>query len=147
MIEVIRRRTVSASPQVVKAVLLDLEHLGRLLPRAEKVEVHGGTENRARVVITVRAGALGARRIDGEARVLPDGLRFVAVRPVQVDVQWTIQQRGDHSEVSIRFTADPAGPLGQLSRFVPRGIVEHRIAQELDRTLDALETLVERKES
>lgn len=147
MIEVIRRRVVGASAQVVKDVILDLEHLGRLLPRAEKVEVQGGNENRARVTISVRAGPLGLQRIDGEARVLPDGLRFIAVRPVQLDTQWTIRERGDQSEVSIRFAADPVGPLGALGRFVPRRIVEHRIAQELDRTLDVLETLVTRQES
>lgn len=142
MIEVMRRRAIAAPGAAVRAVLVDMEQLGRLLPHVERLEVQATGENRARVAITVRAGKLGAQRIEGEARMLADGVRFIAVRPVQLDSQWTVQERGPASDVSLRFAVEPDGPLAAISRFIPRRIVEQRIGQELERSLDALQALV-----
>ncbi len=68
-------------------------------------------------------------------------MRFVAVSPVQVDAHWTVQARGDATEVIARLRIDLQKVLGAFSRFVPRRLVEQRIGQELETSLDALERL------
>ncbi len=73
--------------------------------------------------------------------MLEDGMRFVAVSPVQVDAHWTVHARGDATEVIARLRIDLHKVLGAFSRFVPRRLVEQRIGQELEISLDALERL------
>jgi uncharacterized membrane protein len=142
MINVERRRILQAPVHVVRAILVDVEHLPQLMPRVERVEVRGNTDNRARLALDFRAGRLGTQRIEGEARILEDGLRFVAVRPAQIDARWSAQEHGATTEVTARLTIDSGSLLGPISRFVPRALVEQRIAKELEASLDALEQLV-----
>jgi carbon monoxide dehydrogenase subunit G len=142
MIKVERRRTVAAPGRVIRAILTDVEHMPQLMPRVERVEVRGATDNRARLALDVRAGHFGTQRVEGETRILDDGLRFVAVRPAQIDAHWTVQERGESSEVIARLTIDTSALLGPLDRLVPRMLIEGRIARELDASLDALERLV-----
>lgn len=144
MIDVERRRMIGAPASKIKALLDDIEHLERLLPRVEKVEVQGKTENRARLAVSLRAGRLGLRRLEGEARMLENGLRFVVVRPAQIDARWTIRERGATSEVTAHLSVDPTGLLGSLGRFLPRRALEARLSQELDASLQALEDLSHR---
>ena len=141
MIDVEQRKTIRAPAATVKAVLADLEHLQRLLPRAERVEVQARTENRARLAITLRAGRL-VQRIEGEARILENGLRFVAVQPAEVDARWTVEERGGACEVTARLAIDPGQMLGPLGRFLPQRMIVERIGQELEASLRALEGLV-----
>ena len=144
MIEVERRRTILAPAPVVRAILVDVENLQQLMPRVEHVEVRGNTDNGARLALDFRGGPIGTQRIEGEARILDDGLRFVAVRPAQIDARWSVQERGGTTEVTARLTIDPGGMLGSLGRFVPRALIEQRLAKELDASLQALEELVAR---
>ncbi len=141
MIDVERRRMIRAPAATIKAVLNDIEHVQRLMPRVEKVEVQGQTENRARLAIHVRAGPLGSRRLDGEARLLDDGLRFVMVRPAQIDSRWVVRERGDVNEVIAYLSIDLSGLLGSLGRWLPRRVIEARIGDELDASLQALDEL------
>jgi carbon monoxide dehydrogenase subunit G len=143
MFQVERRKLIAASPDVVKAALVDLEQMQRLFPQAERVEVRGATVERARVTVTVRAGRLGTQHIDGEARILPNGVRFVAVRPIQIDSRWTVEARGDKSEVTASLTIELGGPLAALGRLAPRTLVERRIGRELDEALDTLARTVQ----
>ncbi len=142
MFEVERRKTIAAPPDKVKAVLADVEHLDRLLPQAENVEVRGITPDRARVTIALRAGKLGLQRFDGEARILPNGLRFVAVQPTQVDARWTVEARGEGSEVVAHLLIRPGGMLQSFSRFLPRRPIEEKLGQELDTSLQALDQIL-----
>lgn len=144
MIDVERRRTIRVPAQMVRAILVDVEHMQQLMPRVERVEVRGNTDNRARLALDFRTGRFGTQRIEGEARMLHDGLRFVAVRPAQIDARWSVQERGDATEVIARLTIDIGGLLGSVGRFVPRALLEQRMAKELDASLDALERLVAR---
>ncbi len=144
MIEVERRRTILAPVPVVRAILVDVEHLQQLMPRVEHVEVRGNTDKGARLALDFKGGPIGTQRIEGEARILDDGLRFVAVRPAQIDARWSVQERGGTTEVTARLTIDPGGMLGSLGRFVPRALIEQRLAKELDGSLDALEQLLAR---
>ena len=142
MIDVERRKTIHAPASAVKTALIDVEHLQRLLPMAERVEVRGSDGNRARLAITLRVGKLGLQRVDGEARILENGLRFVAVQPMQIDSRWTVQERGETSEVTAHLSIDLDRMLGSLGRFLPRRMIEQRIAHELEASLQALEGLV-----
>jgi carbon monoxide dehydrogenase subunit G len=141
MYEVERHRIVAAPPDKVKAALQDVEHLNRLLPQAEKVEVRGVTADRARVMLALRIGPMGLQRVDGEARFLPNGVRFVAVHPMQVDARWTVEPKGEGSEVTAYLRVQPGGLLQSFGRFLPRRPVENQIGQELDASLQALATI------
>ena len=66
------------------------------------------------------------------------------VRPVQIDARWSVQERGGTTEVTARLMIDPGGMLGPLGRFVPRALIEQRLAKELDASMDALEQLLAR---
>lgn len=142
MIDVERRRTIAAPASVVRSLLIDVEQMSRLMPRISSVEVRGSTDNRARMALNFRTSRFGTQHIEGEARILDDGLRFVAVRPAQIDARWIVQGRGAGSEVTARLTIDTAALLGPIDRFVPRALIENRIGKELDASLDALEQLV-----
>lgn len=142
MIEVERRRTIAAPADAVKAVLTDVEQLQRLLPRVERVEVFGSTGNRARLVLTVRFRRLGPQRIEGEARILDNGLRFVAVQPAQIDARWTLQSRGDATEVAAHWSIEPGRMLRTVTRLMPRRLLEERIGREVEGSLQALEEAV-----
>jgi carbon monoxide dehydrogenase subunit G len=143
MFQVERRKLIAAPPDVVKAALADLEQMQRLFPQAERVEVRGATAERARVTVTVRVGRLGTQHIDGEARILSNGVRFVAVRPIQIDSRWTVEARGDQSEVTASLTIELGGPLAALGRLAPHALVERRIGRELDEALDTLARTVQ----
>lgn len=142
MIQVERRKTIAAPVDVVKAALSDVEHLDRLLRRVERVEVQGSTAERARVTLALRTSRFGVMRIDGEARLLPNGTRFVAVKPLQIDSRWTVEARGDATEVTAQLAIELAPILGAFARFVPARMVESKLSQELDESLQALERLV-----
>lgn len=141
MIKVERRRTILAPAQTIRALLIDIESMPKLMPRIDNVEVRGSTDNRARLALNFRTRRFGTQRIEGEARILDDGLRFVAVRPAQIDVRWSVQQHGEGSDVTATLTIDTGILLGPLDRFVPRAMIEQRIGKEIDASLDALEQL------
>jgi carbon monoxide dehydrogenase subunit G len=141
MIDTQRKRLISAPAGAIREILVDATRMSQLMPRVEQVEVQGATAERARITLSFRLGKLGLQRVTGEARMLEDGMRFVAVSPVQVDAHWTVQTRGDATEVIARLRIDLQKVLGAFSRFVPRRLVEQRIGQELETSLDALERL------
>ncbi len=141
MIDTQRKRVISAPAGVIRGILVDATRIPQLMPRVEQVEVQGATAKRARITLSFRLGKLGIQRVTGEARMLEDGMRFVAVSPVQVDAHWTAHARGDATEVIARLRIDLSKVLGAFSRFVPRRLVEQRIGQELETSLDALERL------
>ena len=142
MIDVERRKMIGTPASRIKAALADVKNLQHLLPQAERVEVQGSNEHRARLTISLRAGKLGLQRLDGEARILPNGLRFVAVRPAQIDASWTFREQGEASEVTAHLSIEPGGMFGPLGRWIPRRIIEQRIGQEIEASLQALEELV-----
>lgn len=142
MFEVERRKQIAAPVDTVKAALADVENLHRFIPQAERVEVRGLTAERARVTVFFRAGHLGVQRVEGEARILPNGIRFVAVQPVQIDSRWTVEARGELSEVVAQLKLELGGSLGALSRFMPRRLVEGKIGEELDEALATLARIV-----
>ncbi|GAC1538449.1 MAG: hypothetical protein NVS2B7_09430 [Herpetosiphon sp.] len=136
-----RRRQIPAPPEQVLKIISDPEQLSRLMPRAEQVEIVPRPEGRARVSITMRAGPLGRRRIDGEARPLPDGLRFIAVVPVEIDMQITVKAAESGSEVTSRLDINLAKLLGPLARLMPKTVLDREVGQQLDDSLNALEQL------
>ncbi len=140
MFTVERRRSFDVPPERVRAVLGDVEQLSRLLPRAERVDILARNENRARVAVTVRLGRFGSQRVEGEARMLEDGVRFVAVQPMQIDVRWMIIPRDGGCDVTVRLVTEVPTKMAAMARFVPQRMIEERIGAELEAVLAALAT-------
>lgn len=138
MITVERKRTLHAPPDRIRAALIDLQNMPRLMPRVQHVEVLSSNENRTRLALTLRFSKLGAQRIEGEARLLDDGLRFVAVSPMQVDTRWQIVPRGETTEVIARIMMELPKALNAFARFIPQRIIQDKIGSELEQSLDAL---------
>ncbi len=133
-----RKRSIDQPAERIKAIVADPAQLSRLMPRAERVEVLDRSENRARVAVVVRLGKLGAQRVEGEARLLDDGVRFVAVQPLQIDVRWTIVPRDQTTDVVVRLAAEAPAKLAAMARFIPQRMIEERIGVELESALTAL---------
>jgi uncharacterized membrane protein len=139
MITVERKRTIDLPAERVRAVLSDVDQMQRLMPRAERVEVLSRSENRARVAVSLRLGKFGTQRVEGEARMLEDGVRFVAVQPMEIDARWSIVPYNDGSEAVVRVATEVPRALGAFARLIPQRMIEERIGVELDAALQALE--------
>ncbi|WP_026370720.1 SRPBCC family protein [Kallotenue papyrolyticum] len=138
MLTVERKRLMGAPAQRVQALLNELERLPRWLPRLERVEVLSRTEQRARLALLVRLGRLGRQRVEGEARLLEHGLRFIAVEPAELDIRWLVLPRGEASEVQAQVALRLPPRFGALARFMPQRLIVDRIGAELDAGLEAL---------
>lgn len=143
MINVERKRTFAMSAERVRAVLSDVDQLSRLIPRADRVDVIARNESRARLLLIFRIGVLPPQRIEGEARMLEDGVRFVAVQPLQIDARYQVIARGESAEVVARLGTDIPKALASFARFIPQRRIEERIGVELDAALDALGHVLE----
>ncbi|HEX6292882.1 MAG TPA: SRPBCC family protein [Herpetosiphonaceae bacterium] len=139
MITVERKRNLDLPAERVRAVLSDVEQMQRLMPRAERVEVLSQNENRARLAVTLRFGRFGTQRVEGEARLLDDGVRFVAVQPMEIDARWTIVSYEAGTEAVVRVMTAMPRVLGAFARLIPHRVLEERIGVELEAALDALE--------
>ena len=140
MITVERKRSMDLPAERVRAVLLDVEQLHRLMPRADRVEVLARNENRARIAVLLRLGKFGTQRVEGEARMLEDGVRFVAVSPMEIDARWTIAAANQGSEAVVRVMTEVPRMLGRFAKLIPQRMIEERIGTELESALQALET-------
>jgi carbon monoxide dehydrogenase subunit G len=140
MIVVERKRRIDASPERVRALLADPTQLARLMPRAERVDVLAQSEQRARIAMLLRLGRLGTQRVEGEARRLNDGIRFIAVQPMQIDMQMVVGGH-DAAEITARLGVELPRALGSIARWIPRRLIEQRIGAELEQALDALEAV------
>ncbi len=146
MIVVERKRLIAAPAEQVRAVLADVDRLARVLPRVDRAEVLARSENRARLAIVVRLGRLGAQRIEGEARLLENGLRFVAVEPLQLDARWTVQSREAQSDVSAQIAFELPRRLAAMTRLIPQRLIVERVGAELESALERLESLAQQEE-
>lgn len=140
MFTVERKRIIHLPAERILAVLADVEHLERIMPRAERVEVLAQSENRARIAISLRLGKLGAWRVEGEARLADDGVRFVAVQPMQIDARWLVVPRGESAEVTARVVSELPAQFAKFARFIPQRLIEERVGMELESALTALES-------
>jgi uncharacterized membrane protein len=141
MITVERKRNIDLPAERVRAVVSDVEQMQRLMPRAERVEVLARNENRARVAVTLRLGRFGVQRVEGEARLLEDGVRFVAVQPMEIDARWTIVASNTSTEAIVRVMTEVPRALGAFARLIPQRMIEERIGAELETALSALESV------
>lgn len=132
-----RKGTLAAPPEAVLAVLNNVDNLQLIVPRAERVDVLQRGEGRARIAVTALR-----QRIEGEARLLDDGLRFVAVVPVELDVRWTVRAHGDGSEITLRVDVDLGKRFGAFASMLSSSIIGRQVGVELDASLDALAGLV-----
>lgn len=139
MITVERKRNIDLPAERVRAVLSDIEQLQRLMPRADRVDVLSRNENRARIAVLLRLGKFGTQRVEGEARMLEDGVRFVAVQPMEIDARWTIVAADEGSEAIVRVMTEVPRMLGRFARLIPQRMIEERIGTELEAALEALE--------
>lgn len=137
-----RRRLIDATSDKIRLVLGDFDQLQRLLPHVQRIAVQPNGEARARVTAVVNLGGFGLQQVAGEARLLENSLRFVAVQPVEIDARWSFQARGTATEVIAYLAIEPGGKLGMLGRFMPRRPIEARIGQELETSLSVLADLV-----
>jgi carbon monoxide dehydrogenase subunit G len=147
MIVIERKRMIAARAEQVRAVLSDLDQLDQLLPRVERAEVLAQGESRARMAITLRLGRLGTQRVEGEARVLDDGLRFVAVDPFEIDARWTVLPRESQSEVVARVAVDLPRKLAAMIRLLPQRMIGERVGGELESALARLESLAQGRDT
>lgn len=143
MITVESKRTLRAPVDRVRAVLADVDHLERLMPRAERIEITSRNENRARIALFLRFSKIPAQRVEGEARVLEDGVRFIAVQPMQIDARYLVQPRDGATDVVARLATEIPKALAPFARLIPQRMIEERVQRELDASLDALQALVE----
>lgn len=143
MINVERKRTFAVPAERIRAVLSDVDQLGRLIPRADRVEVLARNEQRARIMLLFRLGKLPLQRIEGEARLLEDGVRFVAVQPFQIDARYQVLARGESCEVVARLGTEIPKALASFARFIPQRRIEERIGVELENALDALQSALD----
>lgn len=141
-ITVERKRSFSAPLERIRAVLTDIDQLERLIPRAERVEVLARNEQRARVSVFMRISRLPLQRIEGEARLLDDGVRFIAVQPMQIDARYQLQARDTTTEVLVRLVTEVPKALSAVARLIPQRMIEERIGAELEAALNALEAAV-----
>lgn len=142
MFTVERKRSFNVPAERIRAVLIDVEQLSQVMPRAEKVEVLARGENRARVAVVVRLGKLGTQRVEGEARISEDGLRFVAVQPMQIDVRWSVVPRESGTDVIVRLNTEVPKAFGAMARLIPQRMIEERIGVELEGALAGLAGLM-----
>lgn len=143
MINVERKRTFAVPAERVRAVLQDVDQLNRLIPRADRVEIIARNESRARIALSFRVGMLPLQRIEGEARLLEDGVRFVAVQPVQIDARYQVLPRGESAEVIVRLATEIPKALASFARFIPQRRIEERVGVELEDALDALQAVID----
>lgn len=143
MINVERKRTFAVPAEQVRTVLQDVDQLKRLIPRAERVEVIARNESRARIALSFRVGVLPLQRIEGEARLLEDGVRFVAVQPFQIDARYLVLPRGESTEVVARLGTEIPRALASFARFIPQRRIEERVGVELEDALDALQAVID----
>ena len=141
MITVERKRNIDLPAERVRAVLSDVDQMQRLMPRAERVEVLARNENRARLAVTLRLGRFGVQRVEGEARLLEDGVRFVAVQPMEIDARWTIVPSNTSTEAVVRVMTEVPRKFGAFARLIPQRVIEERIGAELETALNALESV------
>lgn len=146
MIVVERKRLIAVPADRVRAVLADVDRLDQLLPRVERAEVLARSENRARLAVVVRLGRLGAQRIEGEARLLEHGLRFVAVEPLQIDARWTVLPREAQSDVIAQVSFELPRRLAAITRLIPQRLIVERIGAELESALERLESRAQQEE-
>jgi len=137
-----RKRTLRAPAQRIIAALQDAANLEALMPRVERVEVLARGDRRARLALHMRFSRLGSLRVEGEARELDDGTRFVAVQPIEIDSRFRVTAHGDESDVVARLSFELPRQLAPFARWVPQRMIQERVARELDATLDALGYLV-----
>lgn len=143
MINVERKRTFAVAAEQVRVVLQDVDQLKRLIPRAERVEVLARNESRARIALSFRLGVLPLQRVEGEARLLEDGVRFVAVQPLQIDARYQLVPRGESTEVTVRLGTEIPKALASFARLIPQRRIEERVGLELEDALDALQAVID----
>jgi carbon monoxide dehydrogenase subunit G len=137
-----RKRAFRAPAGRVVAALQDQANLQALMPRVERVDVLARGDRRARLALHMRLGRLGSMRVEGEARELDDGTRFISVQPMELDSRFQVTARGDESDVVARLSFQLPRQLEAVARWVPQRMIRERVARELDAALDALEDLV-----
>ncbi len=142
MFTVERKRSFDVPAERIRAVLTDVEQLSQVMPRTEKVEVLARGENRARVAVVVRLGKLGTQRVEGEARISDDGMRFVAVQPMQIDVRWIVVPREAATDVVVRLITELPKAFASMARLIPQRMIEERIGAELEAALTGLAGLL-----
>lgn len=142
IITVERRRAIRAPAKRIIAVLQNAASLEALMPRVERVEMLSRGDRRMRLALHMRFSRLGSLRVEGEARELDDGTRFVAVQPIEIDSRFHVAGHGDESEVVARLSFELPRQLAPFARWIPQRSIQERVARELDTTLEALEELV-----
>ncbi len=143
MISVERIRTINIPVEKVRAALSDPQQLQQVIPGVRSVEIVSRTADHARVVVTTALTLPGADRIEGDAVVTSEGMRFNAAQPMPMALALTAVPQGGSSEVTARIESEIPPGLGAMARFIPQHVIEGRIGAELDRALERLERVVQ----
>jgi hypothetical protein len=144
-VEVVRTRTVPATPEEIFAVLAEPENLSTLLPRVQRVEILEQGPNWARVNTHMSFGPFGAMRNQGE--VYWHGTHefvFSATSPVPIETRWTMTPTPDGTELRVVLSLDLAPMLGPLAGFVPPEKVAAFVTPDLDAALAGIARHFER---
>lgn len=122
-----------AAPQEVFAALSDRQGLKSLMPRMQKIEFLGGSDNSETVVMHIGiGGGFGTIRCEGtlgwvEGREVTFNVKY----PLPVEVRWVMSQAVKGTDMDITLELDLEPMLGKMARFVPRQMVEEIMVKEM----------------
>jgi carbon monoxide dehydrogenase subunit G len=127
----------------VRAVLSDPQQLQQAMPGVKSVDILSRTDHQARVAITTSLTMPGAVRVEGDAFITQEGIRFTAAQPMPLSLDLAAVPQGDGSQVTARIESELPPGLGAMARFIPQRVIEERVGAELDRALERLERVVQ----
>jgi carbon monoxide dehydrogenase subunit G len=127
----------------VRAVLSDPQQLQQAMPGVKDVQILSRTDDQARVAIETGLTLPGADRVEGDAFITPEGMRFTAAQPMPLALHLAAVPHGNGSEVTARIESELPPGLGMMARFIPQRVIEERVGAELDRALERLERVVQ----
>jgi carbon monoxide dehydrogenase subunit G len=134
-----RRRVIRATPDQIFALLADPQHLARLMPRVERVEVLQRRPNSASVRTSMALGPLGNLSTEGEvAWIEGRELLFSAQRPVGVETRWKLLPDPAGTLLTASMAIDLAPMLGPLAAFIPAESVAAMLGPDLEAALAAI---------
>lgn len=143
MIEVQRSRTMNVPAERVREILADPQQLQHALPGVRSVTLLSRNGDQGRVAIETGMTLPGMERVEGDALITPEGMRFSAQQPMPMSIDMRAVPSGAGSEVTAQLAMELPPGLGMMARFLPQDLIDQRAGAELDRALEQLERVAQ----